>query len=169
MDMFEIGSPRRDEAAAIEALLDRAFGPGRLAKTSYRYREGRPAIAELCFVAREGGVPVGSIAYWPVLIGARSVPALLLGPLAVEPALQGQGVGRALMRHSLSRAVADGQRLVVLVGDPAYYRQFGFRPAGPAGLLMPGERTERLQVKELAPGALAGVEGAVRACPADGA
>ena len=163
--MIEICRPRPEEAAAIEALLDRAFGPGRHAKTSYRYREGRPPLAELGFVAREAGSIVGSIAYWPVRIGKAGTRALLLGPLAVEPARKGDGIGSALMHHSLTAAAALGHRLVVLVGDPDYYSRFGFGPAATADIHMPGENPERLQVRELAAGALAGVHGDVLPWP----
>lgn len=163
--MIEICRPRPDEAAAVEALLDRAFGPGRRAKTSYRYREGRLPIEELRFVAREAGRIVGSIAYWPVQIGKARTPALLLGPLAVEPARKGDGIGTTLMHHSLAAAAALGHRVVVLVGDPDYYSRFGFGPAAASGICMPNENPERLRVRELAAGALAGVHGDILPWP----
>ena len=165
--MFEITPPRRDETAAIEDLLDRAFGPDRLAKTSYRYRHDRSPIAALSFVAREADRIIGSIAFWPVLIGAA--PALLLGPLAVDPTRKNEGIGKALVDHSLDVAKGLGHRLVILVGDAAYYARFGFSPAAPHGITMPDERQERLQVRELAPGALVGAHGDVRPAPETGA
>jgi predicted N-acetyltransferase YhbS len=102
----------------VERLLDLCFGIGRRAKTSYRLREGERAVEGLSFVARADPVALaGVISYWRVFIGTRATPALLLGPLAVHPNLQGQGIGRALMRHTLTIAKSRGERLVILVGD----------------------------------------------------
>jgi predicted N-acetyltransferase YhbS len=135
------------DGPCIETLLDLSFGPDRFRKTSYRYRVGIAAIADLCLVAREGEAIVGAIRYWPIRLGA--VPALLLGPLAIDPARRGQGIGRALMRASLDRAEVMGYRLVFLVGDPAYYVQHGFKVA-PGTIAMPGEDPARLQYVTLA-------------------
>ena len=100
---------------------------------------------------------VGTIRYWPVAIqGAGATRrALLLGPLAVEPSLKGIGLGRALVRESLATARMLGHGLVLLVGDAAYYGQFGFVPATPLGFEMPHEQPHRLQALELIPGAFA--------------
>ena len=135
----------------IEALLDRAFGPDRLNKISYRYRAGIAPLPELCLVARQRGFLVGAIRYWPILLDAR--PALLLGPLAIEPMRQGQGIGRALTEASLAKAEAMGWRLVFLVGDPGYYARYGFAVA-PGNIVMPGESPARLQYRTLAGAAL---------------
>ena len=141
---------------AIEQLLDRAFGPGRRARRSYSFREGIASDPALRFVALDpAGVLVGTLRFWPLVLLAPPAPsrrALLLGPLAVEPALNGRGVGRALVRHGLEAARATGHALVLLVGDPSYYAQFGFEPAAPLGFGMPGEDPARLQVLALAPG-----------------
>jgi predicted N-acetyltransferase YhbS len=149
--MLAISPEGPSDGPAIEALLDRAFGPDRRRKTSYRYREGVAALPELALVARDrgggGGALVGAIRYWPIRLGER--PALLLGPLAIEPARQGQGIGRALAEASLARAEALGWRLVFLVGDPAYYARYGFAVV-PAGIAMPGEDPGRLQYRTLA-------------------
>lgn len=152
---------RPADADAIEALLDAAFGAGRLAKTSYRYREGVAPVAGLSLVAREGDRLVGSIRYWPVRIGQAGTPALLLGPLAIAPDRQGTGIGRALMGATLEMAARTGHRLVLLVGDLPYYRRFGFEPAAPRGLVMPGEKPDRLLYRALAAKALDGVAGAL--------
>ena len=135
----------------IEALLDRAFGPDRHAKTSYRYRDSVAPLGELCLVARVAGVLVGAIRYWPIRLGHE--PALLLGPLAIEHVKRSQGIGRALTEASLTRAEAAGWRLVFLVGDPAYYARYGFAVA-PANIVMPGESPARLQFRTLAGAAL---------------
>jgi predicted N-acetyltransferase YhbS len=139
--MFQIHPEGPLDGPAIERLLDRCFGIGRQRKTSYRYRVGSEPERGLSLVARDGGRLVGAIRYWRLLLDDR--PALLLGPLAIEPALRGLGIGRALVRRSLALA-APTWRLVFLVGDPAYYRQFGFR-LPPREVVMPGEDPARLQ------------------------
>jgi predicted N-acetyltransferase YhbS len=144
--MLALSHEGPEDGPEIEALLDRAFGPDRLTKRSYHYRQGIAPLHALCLVARERGVLVGAIRYWPIRLGDR--PALLLGPLAIEPARQGQGIGRALTEASLARAEALGWRLVFLVGDPGYYARYGFAVA-PAGIVMPGESPARLQYRTL--------------------
>lgn len=142
--MIEITNERPADAAAIETLLDKAFGPGRLAKSSYSYRKRVSRIWPLCLVARDGDQIVGTIRYWPIAIGPTGAPALLLGPVAVRTDLQSTGVGGLLMRASLARATAAGHRLVVLVGDEPYYGRFGFRPAAEWGVSMERENPARV-------------------------
>ncbi|MEZ5863130.1 MAG: N-acetyltransferase [Geminicoccaceae bacterium] len=147
--MFSIRLEQPADSVAIESLLDLAFGADRRRKTSYRFRDGIAPLTDLCFVAEaEAGRLVGTVRYWPILAG--SVPALLLGPLAIEPARQGRGVGRALVFHSLDVAAQAGHGLVFLVGDPAYYERFGFDPV-PPGIVMPNESPARLQYRLLDP------------------
>ncbi len=161
MTSFEIRNERPQDAALIDPLLDRTFGPERQAKTVYRLREGRDPLAELCFVALDpAGALLASLRFWPILI--ERTPAVLFGPLAVEPDLQGQGIGRALLRHGLAAARQNGHRICVVVGDPPYYRPFGFVSAPAHGLVLPGPvDPKRFQVLELAPGALEGVSGVI--------
>ena len=100
---------------AIETLLDAAFGPARHALPSYFLRDGIDPVAELCFVAQQRGVIVGTIRYWPLAIpGARS--ALLLGPIAVDAAHGDLGIGSRLIKHSLSAARARGHDAVAAIG-----------------------------------------------------
>lgn len=147
--MIQIREELPQDGPAVEHLLDLSFGPGRQRKMSYRYRENVAPIAPLCLVAEhERAALAGVIRYWPVRLDER--PALLLGPLAIDPALRGMGVGRALMRESLGRAGVLGHDLVLLVGDPAYYRQFGFAVV-PETVVMPGEDPRRLQWLNLVP------------------
>lgn len=159
--MYEFTRPQPEDAAAIEALLDQAFGPGRYAKTSYRFRDGVDPIAELAQVARDHGRLVGTISYWPVVVGDDSIPALLLGPIAVDPELRGLGIGISLIRRTIAQARVDGHRLAVLVGDADYYKRVGFTSADDFGITMPGQ-PDRLMVKALTAGGLDGVGGPVR-------
>ena len=150
------------DAAAIESLLDRSFGIRRQRKLSYRYRIGREPEAELSLVARDAGRVMASIRYWRLLLG--ETPALLLGPLAVEPGLHGKGTGRALVRETLSIGQSTPFRLVLLVGDPGYYAQFGFKVA-PRNVVMPGEDPARLQWLAIGDGALPPGGGILRRWP----
>jgi predicted N-acetyltransferase YhbS len=147
----------------IERLLDICFGLARRTKASYRLREGEEAMTGLSFLARTDKVALaGVVSYWRVFIGERAIPALLLGPLAVHPNLQGQGIGRALMGHTLALAKARGERLVILVGDEPYYARVGFRKVPEGRLVMPGHvDPHRLLYLELVEGALADAEGLV--------
>jgi predicted N-acetyltransferase YhbS len=162
MIKFDIVEERPEDAALIPDLLDRTFGPERTGKTVYRLREGIDAIPGLCFSAiDEAGRLLASLRFWPVRIDDR--PAILLGPLAVEPELQGRGVGRALVRHALSEAKRQGHDICIVVGEPAYYAPYGFHSATPAGLVLPGPvDPPRFQVLDLTPGALDGVQGLIR-------
>jgi len=159
-------------AAAIEQLLDSSFGPKRHTKTVYRLRKNVVPVADLCFVATdtdEAGneVLLGTIRYWPVMLG-NSVQALMLGPIAIDPAHRSEGLGGKLIRHSLEAAKALGHRIVILVGDAPYYVRFGFQRDLVAGLSLPGPVDHtRFQGLELVEGALTGVTGMVgRAKPA---
>ena len=131
------------DPAAVEALLDRAFGRDRHNKTAYRLRAGVAAIPELSFAAVEDGVLVGTIQCWPVEIagddgGVR--PLVLVGPVAVEPARQRGGLGKELMHQALDAAVElDLDGAMMLIGDPEYYGRFwGFGADATAGWRLPG-------------------------------
>lgn len=159
--MLPIVPEPRGIGAQIEPLLDQGFGPDRRQKTVYRLREGVSSIPGLRFAVFDGPRLVGSLRFWPIVIGART-PAILLGPLAVDPPRRGEGIGRALMRHGLDEAARQGHRICVLVGDRPYYEPFGFRSAPAAGLELPGwVDPDRFLVSELVPGALKGVSGMI--------
>ncbi|MGR3376135.1 GNAT family N-acetyltransferase [Salipiger abyssi] len=157
--MFTLSQEKPDDWWEIEALYDLSFAPGRTALSSYRLREDVPPVAELCRIARdETGILGGAIRYWPVRIGAWQ--ALLLGPVAVHPTAQGEGLGAALIRDTVERARALEWARVLLVGDEPYYRRFGFRKL--SGIEMPPPTNpERVLGLELAPGAWEGVTGEV--------
>lgn len=152
------------DADEVETLLDLAFAPGRTALSSYQLRDGVEPIRALCRIARDDyDALVGAIRYWPVRIGAPGDPALLLGPVAVHPTRQGEGIGGVLMGETLADALARGWTRVVLVGDEPYYRRFGFSRAAAAALDFPKPvNLSRLLARSLAPGAFDGVSGLVR-------
>jgi predicted N-acetyltransferase YhbS len=151
-----------DDAQAIDRLVERTFGPGRYAKTAYRIREQAPHSLELSFTARVGTLLVGSVRLSPVRIGAT--PALLLGPLTVEPPFRDRGIGQKLMERALAEARSRGHRLVVLVGDEPYYAKAGFKRVPKGQMKMPGPvDPARLLVADLVPGASEGVGGTIRA------
>ena len=149
------------DALAIERLHERTFGPGRYARSAYRIREGRDHLLELSFTARIGTLLVGSLRLTPICIG--DTPALLLGPLTVEPPFRERGVGSTLIARALKDAKALGHRLVVLVGDEPFYGKAGFKRISKGLVKMPGPvDPARLLVAELADGAFEGVSGLVR-------
>ncbi|MBZ6078329.1 GNAT family N-acetyltransferase [Microvirga puerhi] len=148
------------DCEAIERLHERAFGPGRFARTASRLREGVPHLRELSFTALVGTLLVGSVRLTPVQAGHER--ALMLGPLTVEPAFEGRGIGAALMQRSLDAAREKGHDLVLLVGDEPYYRRFGFKRVPFGHLLLPGPvNPDRFLAVELAEGALARTKGGV--------
>jgi len=152
----------RDEIAADiparEALLDRCLGERRTAKSSERLREDRLPAEGLALTAERDGVVVATVRLWHVEAGGKA--ALLLGPLAVAPELQGEGLGRAMMREAIWRAACRGHGAVLLVGDAAYYERFGFSGDLTRDLAMPGPvERERFLGLELRDGALTGASG----------
>jgi predicted N-acetyltransferase YhbS len=152
------------DTAAADAIVAAAFGPGRFAKSAYRLREGVACVAELSFVAEEGARIVGTVRYWPVVIGAEPAPALMLGPIAIVADRQGQGIALALMQTTLAEAKKLGHRAVILVGDEPYYGRAGFARIQPTGrITMPGPVDyARLLGLSLADGALEAMAGEVR-------
>ena len=154
------------DVPARELLLDRCLGERRTAKSSERLREGRLPAAGLSLTAEQDGVVVGTVRLWHV--EADGVPALLLGPLAVSPDLQGAGLGKALMREAIWRAACRGHGAILLVGDAAYYERFGFSTSLTRDLAMPGPvERERFLGLELRPGALDGACGVLLAIGAE--
>lgn len=134
---FVLEDEAEGDVLAREALLDRAMGPGRRRKSSEKLRRGRLPSVGLAFVARDAaGQLVGSVRLWDIAAGGK--PMLLLGPLAVDAASEGMGIGSALMRHAVIRAKELGHGAIVLVGDAPYYQRFGFSAGKTGGLIMPG-------------------------------
>jgi predicted N-acetyltransferase YhbS len=158
--MFTLRPETKDDWWEVEALYDLCFAPGREALSSYRLRDGIPPVASLSRVARDDqGMLGGAIRYWPVRVSGQRV--LLLGPVAVHPTAQGEGLGGALIRDSLDQARAEGWARVLLVGDAPYYQRFGFWKID--GVEMPPPTNpDRVLALELEPGAWDGVRGVVQ-------
>jgi predicted N-acetyltransferase YhbS len=151
------------DAAAREVLLDAAYGEARFTKTSERLREGRLPADGLSLVAVDHGRIVGTVRLWHVT-AVPGRPALLLGPLAVDPAHRNRGIGSTLMRHAIARARLAGHRAILLVGDARYHGRFGFTAATTGELWMPGRfERDRLLALELKPEALTGARGLIAA------
>jgi predicted N-acetyltransferase YhbS len=148
------------DSEPIERLHERAFGPGRFARTAYRLREGAGYRRELSFTALVGTLLVGSVRMTSVFAG--DAPALILGPLSVEPAFESRGIGAALVLRSLEAAKESGESLVLLVGDESYYGRFGFKRIPPRQLELPGPvDPQRFLALEFVEGALSVAKGLV--------
>ena len=157
---FAIRSERASDVVAREALLDACFGEGRQMRTCQRLRDGRAPAAGLSLSAVCEGRLVGTLRLWHVSAGG--VPALMLGPLAVEDSCRKLGVGAALIAHALAAARSRGHRAVILLGDAPYYARFGFSAEKTGELVLPGAfERERLLGLELCEGALDGAWGMV--------
>ncbi|KPF62557.1 GCN5 family acetyltransferase [Bosea sp. AAP35] len=150
------------DAPAIERLHERAFGPGRFARTAFRLREGVAPDPALTFAAHVGTFLVGSIRLTPVSVGGHK--ALMLGPLTVDPAFEGRRIGAALMNKSIEAAREADHELILLVGDAPYYARFGFTVIPPGQLVLPGPADPaRFLALELIEGVLAQRRGVVTA------
>jgi len=162
--MMTIREETPPDAPAREALLDACFGEERFRKTCERLREERkPADGLSLALDNADGDLIGTVRLWHVTAGPNR-PALLLGPIAIDPFLQGLGLGSKLMRAALNRARRLGHRAVLLVGDAPYYERFGFSVENTERLWLPGPyERERFMGLELEPGALAGARGLVGA------
>lgn len=157
--MFDLRPETDDDWWEVEALYDLCFAPGREALSSYRLRDGVPPVRGLSLVARDpDGILAGAIRFWPVSVGGAR--ALLLGPVAVHPTRQGEGLGAGLIRESLSLAGTKGWDRVILVGDAPYYQRFGFRRL--SGVEMPPPTNpDRILGVALTDGAWDGITGKV--------
>lgn len=157
---MDLGQEIQSDWWEVEALYDTCFAPGREALSSYRLRDGVPPVAELCICARDvDGILAAAIRYWPVMVDRAD--CLLLGPIAVHPTRQGEGLGGLLIRDSLQRATALGWARVILVGDAPYYGRFGFEKLAHVRM-PPPTNPERVLGRALQPKAWAGISGPVR-------
>jgi predicted N-acetyltransferase YhbS len=162
---FAIRAERSSDVVARSALLDACFGANRHTRTCQRLRDGRAPAEGLALSAVARGRLVGTVRLWHVSAGG--VPALMLGPLAVEESSRQLGVGAALMDHALAAATARGHRAVILLGDAPYYARFGFSAKRTSELSLPGSfERDRLLGLELREGALDGAWGMIAAAGA---
>ena len=158
---MELADETLDDLWAIETLYDLTFAPGRMALSSYRLRDDVPPVPDFCRVVRyDDGTIGGAIRCWPIKI--EDHPALLLGPVAVHPTRQGEGLGSLMIRDVLQRAEPAGWTRVLLVGDAPYYERFGFARLN--GVVMPPPTNPD---RVLGYGAWAGIRGRARKsrCP----
>ncbi len=158
--MYQLEEETEADTWEVEALYDLCFAPGRTALSSYRLRDGVAKVKELCLILREDGVLAAAIRYWPVRVGGK--PVLLLGPVAVHPTRQGEGLGGLLIHESLAEARRLGWERVMLVGDAPYYSRFGFRKLADV-VMPPPTNPDRVLGFDLVQGAWSGVAGEVRA------
>ncbi|WP_434086036.1 GNAT family N-acetyltransferase [Leisingera thetidis] len=157
--VIELMAEQPDDRWEVEALYDLCFAPGREALSSYRLRDGVLPVEGLSQVARDSdGILAAAIRFWPVLVG--TAPALLLGPVAVHPTRQGEGLGGSLIRDSLAKAAETGWARVMLVGDAPYYQRFGFSRLDGAEM-PPPTNPDRVLGLALQAGAWEGIQGQV--------
>jgi predicted N-acetyltransferase YhbS len=162
---LDIRLEQSSDEPALSTLSAQAFGPGRFARSAYRIREGVPPIAPLCLTAWREGALVGGIRFTSIAVGGKE-GGLLLGPLVVDPAHAGQGIGRALIAAGLDAAKSQGFGFVLLVGDMPYYGRFGFAPVPPGQMTLPGPvDLARVLALEIKPGVLAEMRGPVKGRP----
>jgi predicted N-acetyltransferase YhbS len=133
--MFDLLPLAHIACEAVESLLDAAFGSDRRRRTAYLLRQGMPVINHLSFGIIDNRAAVGSIQCWPVSIA--DLPLILVGPVAVSPERQNQGLGYRLMHAALAAATEDDPPMV-MIGDPEYYGRFGFYADGTDGWTLPG-------------------------------
>jgi predicted N-acetyltransferase YhbS len=157
---FGIRSERASDVAAREALLDACFGASRQARTCQRLRDGRAPAQGFALSAVSQGRLVGTVRLWHVSAGGA--PALVLGPLAVDPSCRKLGIGAALVNHALAAASRAGHGAVLLLGDASYYARFGFSALKTGELALPGPfERDRLLGLELREGVLDGASGMI--------
>ena len=149
--------------AVIELINEEAFGPGRHTRAAARIREQGPHDRALSYICADNGETIASVRMTPVMAGG--VKGHLLGPLAVDPAHEGKGIGANLMRAAIFEARRLGHGAILLVGDAPYYERFGFFADKTSTLMMPGpfERARFLAL-ELEDGWLKGAAGLLVAC-----
>lgn len=152
-----------NDLAAVAELEARAYGPGRFARTAYRVREGTSPLSPYARLLRKDGTLKGAIRFTPVTIGGTR-GALLLGPVTVEPGLEGKGLGRLLITEGVAAAERGTVDLVVLIGDEPYYGRHGFEHVPTGQITFPGPvDPARILARPLVPGALARYTGQVTA------
>ncbi|PQM56190.1 MAG: GNAT family N-acetyltransferase [Rhodobacteraceae bacterium] len=163
--MIEIEKESQKDEEAVETLLDIAFSPSRIHLSSYSLRQGVKKIDSLCFIAKNAvGEVMGVIRQWPVLIGDDyDHISLLIGPIAVHPTVQGEGLGSFLINLSLKKSREEGWTRALLIGDYEYYKSFGFRQQLEQQIIFPPPTDpKRVLLLELQKDSFKGLGGHVR-------
>ncbi|MEM7295091.1 MAG: N-acetyltransferase [Pseudomonadota bacterium] len=161
--MVTLAVEQTEDTWEVDALFDTCFAPGRELLSSYRLRDGRQPVSELCLIGRESdGALAAAVRHWSVWVGGA--PTLLLGPIAVHPTHQGEGLGGLLIEESAGHAADLGWDRLLLVGDLAYYRRFGFARLMHVEM-PPPTNPERVLGRELSEGSWGGISGTVTARP----
>jgi predicted N-acetyltransferase YhbS len=112
-------------------------------------------IPRLALVAERDGEIVGHILYTRSMVA--NLPTITFGPLSVIPKFHRQGIGRALVSHSMDKAREMGFRAVLITGVPDYYPKLGFGRGRDFGVTLPdGTAPDALMCYELIPGYLSG-------------
>ena len=157
-----LANERPEDGAMVMALVDRAFGPGRYAKSSERVREGNHMLRNLSFCAFGAGALVGTVRQWPITIG--EVKGVFLGPIAVEGAWRQHGVGGLLVDRCCEAAAEAGEPFILLVGDIPFFGPHGFEPVPEGRVQLPSPvNRRRILWRALRGGGTDGVAGDVRA------
>ena len=161
--MIEFKYETYEEEEEVENLLDLVFSPTRINLSSYYFRIGVPKVRTLCFVAKKlDGSIVGVIRYWPILIGKRKKLSLLIGPIAIHPTFQGEGLGAYLINHSINLSKKYGWKRAILIGDIEYYKSFGFYQQNENQIdFPPPTDSKRILLLELEKNSFLGTEGKV--------
>ena len=158
---LRLAPEREQDRAAVDALIDAAFGPGRYAKSAERLRERCIAHPGLSICAWEGATLVGAVRLWPVRLGGLRL--LFLGPIAVERARRSHGLGAELVQQACGAACAAREAGVILVGDMGFFGPLGFEPVPAARVQFPGPvDPHRVLWLALSAGALDGAGGALQ-------
>jgi predicted N-acetyltransferase YhbS len=161
---IEFALERVDQARAVDALVDRAFGPGRYAKAAERLREGNVLRRDLSFTAVGAGEVVGAIRQWPVMVGEHR--GLFLGPIAVEGGWRKHGIGADLIARAVAAAEAADEAFILLVGDWPLFGPHGFEVVPTGQVILPGPvDPRRVFWRATRAGGLDGVAGAAHVPP----
>lgn len=161
--MYQLSEETEADWWDVEALYDLCFAPSRTALSSYRLRDGVSTVAQLCLILRDDdGTLAAAIRYWPAEIATKSgaEDVLLLGPIAVHPTRQGEGLGGLLINESLAEARRLGWERALLVGDAPYYGRFGFSKLGDVQM-PPPTNPDRILGLALKAGAWDGITGRI--------
>ena len=161
---------RDDDLPPLLQLHRAAFGGPTEADLVRAILTDPSAQPVLSLLASGDGRLLGHVLFSRVRCGDPAAKAAILAPLAVHPAAQGKGIGSRLVDAGLQQLAEEGVALAFVLGDPAYYRRFGFTPAAPLGLAapyaLPDAYAEAWRVKELQDGAAARLRGTVTCCDA---